>query len=84
MVGKALGQHRPPHLLDLEIDLGDQVDHALLSDAELSPGPRELDLTGPERDLDCRLQVLGVERHQSVGAPSFLTIRTSVPPSAAR
>ena len=85
--GEALGEQRPAHVLDLDVDLGDQVDGPLLVDADAGPETRPLDRPGAGDDLDGRRQVAGIgRRHEAVAsaAASRLTMRTSMPPSGRR
>ena len=52
MIGETLGENRAAQPLALEIDLGDQVDRALLVDAKAGLAPRQLDGAGLKHDLD--------------------------------
>ena len=49
---KALGEQRAAHLLALEIDLGDEIDCALLVDLKPGLTPGHLNLTRPQHDLN--------------------------------
>ena len=45
MVGEALRDHRAEPALDLDVDLGDEIDRAFLVDAEIAAEVFELDLS---------------------------------------
>ena len=52
MIGKAFGDHRSAHPLALEIDLGDEIDRALLVDVKAGRATRQLDGAGTKNDFD--------------------------------
>ena len=56
VIGKSLGNHRAETALDLDINLGDQIDDALLVDSELAPEVRHLHFAGTHDRLDGRRQ----------------------------
>ena len=52
MVGKPLGNHGAKSALDLDVDLGDEIDDALLVDAEVLPEMRHLHFARAHHGLD--------------------------------
>ncbi len=52
MIGKALRDHRAEHPLDFEIDLGDEIDRALLLDAHAGAELGHLEIAGAHDRLD--------------------------------
>ena len=54
VIGKALGDQRAEHALDGEVDLGDEIDRALLVDLEIAAEARHLQLAGADDRLDGR------------------------------
>ena len=54
MIGKALGDERAEHPLDGDVDFGDEIDRALLVDAEVAAELRHLQLAGADDRLDGR------------------------------
>ena len=52
MIGKALGDELAEHPLDGDVDLGDQIDGALLVDAEVAAEPRHHGVAGADDGLD--------------------------------
>ena len=54
VIGKSLGNHRAEPALDLDVDLGDEIDDALLVDAELAAEVRHLHLAGTHDRFDGR------------------------------
>ncbi len=83
MIGKSFADGRAESALHLEIDLGDEIDHALLVHAHLVAEVRHLNGAGSKDRLDGGGEIDGRERDQSP-LDSFFTIRTSIPPSSAR
>ena len=73
MIGKALGEDRAAHALALEIDLGDEIDRALLVDAEAGLAPRQLDGAGPQDDFD------GGGEEDRIRAGSLGVLQTAAP-----
>jgi len=60
VIRKALGDDGAAHALALEVNLGDEVDLALLGDIEARLAARELDLAGAQDDLGGRGEKDGV------------------------
>ena len=87
---KALGNDRATHPLALEIDLGDEIDGALLVDAESGFAPRQLDGAGAEDDFGGGGEenwvgpTHALRQPGSWTGPARFTITISMPPSAAR
>ena len=52
MIGKALGDQLAEHALDGEVDLGDEIDGALLVDLKVAAELRHLQLAGTDDRLD--------------------------------
>ena len=52
MIGKPLGDQRAELALDLEVDLGDEIDRALLVDAHRAAEVRHLHVAGADDRLD--------------------------------
>ena len=65
MGGKALGDELPAKTLNFNIHVGHNVDRTLLVDTEITPLPRELDLSGARRDLYGCLDEGGGDGHRS-------------------
>src|SRR5688572_27509974 len=88
VVRKALGDHGAAQLLAFQIDLGDEVDRALLVDTEPGLPARHLDGAGAENDFSCGGEKDGVGAahalSESCTDPARFTITISMPPSAAR
>ena len=59
VTGESLGDHRAELPLDLQVDLGDQVDRAFLVDAHVAAEPRQLHVAGTNHRLDRGGQILG-------------------------
>ena len=62
VIGKPLGDHRAELALDLEVDLGDQIDRALLVDADVGAEAGQLDLAGANDRFDRGGEVLRWDR----------------------
>ncbi len=86
MIGKALGDQRAEHPLDRDVDLGDEIDRALLVDLEVA-GRSCAICRSPARTTASMAVVRksGCE-HSGVGGRGWtrLTMRISMPPSGAR
>jgi hypothetical protein len=54
VVGKTLGNHGAKPALDLDVDLGDEIDDALLVDADVGPEVRHLHFARAHDGLDGR------------------------------
>ena len=52
VIGKALGDQRAEHLLDFEVDLGDEIDRALLLDAHAGAELGHLEIAGAHDRFD--------------------------------
>ena len=70
VIGKPFGDHRAEAALDLDVDLGDEIDHALLVDAEVLAEMRQLHLAGAHDRFDSRgkEQWLGNVRHRATAS----------------
>src|SRR5688572_14489320 len=86
VIGKALGNNRPAHPLAFEIDLGHEIDGALLVDVETRGTACELNGAGLEDDFDCGREKDWIRGTHSAfcrphsGAAARLTMTTSMPP----
>ena len=90
---KPLLDHAPEPALDFEVDLRHQVDDAFLADPHVGPEVRALHRPGVQDGLgggghEQRIDRRGAARFRPAGghsgAPSFLVIRTSIPPPGSR
>ena len=95
MIGKPFGDERAEHPLDRDVDLGDEIDRALLVDAEARRRTRHLDVAGASDGLDGggEKERIGRDRRRSPAAVRHwparrdgrrLIMRISMPPSGAR
>ena len=62
MIGEPLGDHRAELALDLQIDLGDEIDRALLVDAHVGAEPGQLHLAGADDGFDGGGEIEGRKR----------------------
>ena len=74
MVRETLGDQRPEHPLDLEVDRGDEIDRAFLVDSDVAAEARDLDVAGAKHGLDGGGQQERVERAVQARCGSFLTM----------
>ena len=63
MIRKALRDHRAKHALDLEVDLGDEIDLALFFDTDAGVELRDLQIAGAHDRFDGRRKECGVGVH---------------------
>ena len=88
MIGKALGDQRAEHALDRDVDLGDEIDRALLVDrGRRVPKLRHLHVAGADDRFDGggeKAAGRGTQASTAAGLGTRLIMRISMPPSGAR
>ena len=90
MIRKAFSESRAAHPLAFEIDFGDEVDGALLVDADAGTEPGPVNVAGADDRFDGGREKGGIDpsgrvgRHGAAGAARRFTIQICIPPSGWR
>ena len=95
MIGEALPHHLPKRSLDGQIHLGDQIDRALLVNADVASEPRHHHVARLDDDLDGRRKKERVAYHEagsqdstgfsgaSANCTRLVILLISIPPTGA-
>ena len=65
MIGESFRNQIAENAFDFDVDLGDQVDRALLGDLDVVSEPRHLQIAGADDGLDGRGEKQRIRRHSA-------------------
>ncbi len=70
VIREPIRDHRAESALDLDVDVGDEIDRAFLGDAQIAADVRHLDVPGAQRRFDGGGEIDGGRRRLSHRGPA--------------